>query len=262
MTSKLLAAAIFLLGACSTATSTGDSLSNGLVLTVDVQEREAGRLSALALITLRNVGKRGVSITKTFGYAGAYFELEIRDSNGETLEYPISYELFSDPPYVCLRPGDSYSFTVDLNNWQPSYGGGPPEGPFLSFGLIGGDYTLKAIYREPGPRREKKRCPSARGSTIESEWVQFTLGGPRSANSIRQPVARQIPLVGLRRRPVWAKLTQDGALTYDCDETDNQTEPGGAFARRGNATGLVSPQGEDRQPWRVTGHRRPDCGDG
>jgi len=178
MASRLLITAIFLIGISSAVTfSGGDNVADNLELTVDVQERESGRLTALGTITLSNVGESRVRISKTFGYADVYFEIEIEGPEGEILEYPVSYELFSDPPYVCLRPGESYSFTVDLNNWQPIYGGAPPEGPFLSLGLVGGNYRLRAVYREPGPRREKRRCRSARGATIESDWVEFDFGG-------------------------------------------------------------------------------------
>jgi hypothetical protein len=137
--------------------------------------------SAIAAVTITNVGAGPVALSKTHGFGvqiPSWLSLRIRSEDKASVWYPSGSPdlLLKLPKYVCLGPYEELKWEVDLLHWSPEFGGRREE-QFLSFDLLRGRrYQLQAEYADR-PDRDKRsgvRCPVFRGIVL-SDWVDFTL---------------------------------------------------------------------------------------
>ena len=75
-------------------------------------------------ITFTNISKRTVAFSETFRYnPRQWIGVTIRDAAGQDVPYPFEADLFQLPPFRCLSPGESITWTFRPLRWQPWYGG-------------------------------------------------------------------------------------------------------------------------------------------
>jgi hypothetical protein len=136
----------------------------------------------VATIKAANTGLQPVAITKTFGFSNLFLFFDIEGRSGGKIEYPVNsqFELFSEPAYTCLSPGETMLLEINLRRWYHVLGGSidrtqavPEAGPY-SFNLPSGEYRLKAVYDSPPSREKSHRCPRLNRS-VESDWVDFAI---------------------------------------------------------------------------------------
>jgi len=137
---------------------------------------------------IRNDGDEAVAFTPTFGFPDLYLVIEILDQQDRPIPHPAqaNLELFSDPPYICLRPNQEKTHRVDLFQWHYVIGGtvqtdtAAAPGPY-AFALPDGRYKARLKYESPGAVRHRLCRTSA--STNESDWVSFDVS--RSPQRLR-----------------------------------------------------------------------------
>lgn len=176
---KLLLLVTGLLFSCCTTLQTADSPRQEVQLETSV---ETTGEDPVATIEMTNTGPHAIAVTKTFGLSDLFIHIEIESLSGERVEYPANsqFEIFSEPGYNCLGPGDTMQLEVNLRRWYHVLGGitnrtqaVPETGPY-SFPLRPGKYRLKTVYDAPPSQKKSRRCPRI-DHPIESDWVDFTI---------------------------------------------------------------------------------------
>ena len=141
-----------------------------------------GEAHPVAHVVVTNVAdSSSAAFSKTFGTTdGNWLSFRIEEvSEGRLVPYPIDVDLFEEPEYSCLTPGESVTLQIDLLNWKVLIGGRVDGDEPLGFELPPGDYKVQAVYREPGARR--RRCPAIQGE-VKSSWREFSVP-PQSPQS-------------------------------------------------------------------------------
>jgi hypothetical protein len=117
-------------------------------------------------IVLENQGEQAFRVSRTLGYRG-FFELEIQDQEGSTLEYPIEADYFD---YVirgeCVAPGERTVIVVDLCGWATMLDGLSEPTEDLAFRVTSGS-RLRVTYSEG---YFLNRCRAIDGK-LESDWI-------------------------------------------------------------------------------------------
>ena len=132
-------------------------------------------------ITLRNVGSVPLAVCRCFGIRRTWLYFEIQQAKDHAnADGGPEYDLFSNPPYRCLAPGQAVTMKKNLFRWYAEFGNtllrswGPE-----TYHLQAGSYRLRAAYYDDGQRR-LRRCRTPTG-VVFSEWLQFALPeGPES----------------------------------------------------------------------------------
>ena len=146
-----------------------------LEITADVEERNDGAgIHPVAVVTLTNMGRESVALSRTHCACGLWLALEIEDAGGRRVSYPREapeLTIVSLPRYECVAPAQKIAWTIDLRDFRLEFGGEPRSKP-LSFHLAPGDYRLRARYKDD--RRPHIRCGSSPVETA-SKWTRFTV---------------------------------------------------------------------------------------
>lgn len=178
MASKLLRLLVLWGGcsltACSLATAHDGVPRLRIELSVKTSQVN-GEAHPVAHVVITNVAdSTSAAFTKTFGTTdGNWLSFRIEEvSEGSLVSYPIDVDLFEQPEYFCLAPGESVTLEIDLLNWKVLIGGRVDGDDPLSFELPPGDYRIQAVYHASGGRG--LRCPSIQGA-VKSSWREFSV---------------------------------------------------------------------------------------
>lgn len=131
--------------------------------------------SPVVTATLRNVGDTPLAVCRCFGIRRTWLFFEIQHAGNQTVaDAGPEYDLFSEPPYECLRPGATITITKDLFHWYAEFGGALLQswGPD-AYHLEPGQYRLRVGYYDDGQRR-LRRCPTPAG-TVFSDWLELAV---------------------------------------------------------------------------------------
>ena len=157
---------------------------------VDSSQPSPNAHPATIKVTLRNVGSVPLAICRCFGIRRTWLYFEIQQANDHTIgDAGPEYDLFSNPPYQCLEPGQTLTITKNLFHWYAEFGNtllrswGPE-----TYHLQPDSYRLRAAYHDDGQRR-LGRCRTPMGVAF-SQWFQFTVPNePQSRPSAPAPTA-------------------------------------------------------------------------
>lgn len=116
-----------------------------LAITVSVEAEPSGGDSKVVAV-FANQGSSPIAFTRTFGYgAYAWIGVLIRDEEGTVIPYPVEADLFEQPSFECLYPGESLRWSLDPKSWRFEVSG-ERVGESLSFDLPPGAYTVQVLY--------------------------------------------------------------------------------------------------------------------
>jgi len=134
-----------------------------------------GEVHPVAHVVVTNISDSiPVAFSKTYGTTdGKWLSFRIEDiSDGEFISYPMEIDLFEQPKYLCIPPGDFITWEIDLLNWKVVIGGKIDGNQSFGFQLPPGDYRIQAVYRQTGAPR--LRCPTIEDS-VRSAWQEFSV---------------------------------------------------------------------------------------
>lgn len=127
---------------------------------------------------LRNDSSVAVAVSRTHGFGSTWLRLEIQDAQGRDVRYPselTEYMVRGLPAYVCLEPGQTVKWIVNLNDWDVDFGGKIWQ-RHLRFSFVSGErYRVQATYTDM-PRQ--LACPTINGA-ISSPWTEFVAVTPQ-----------------------------------------------------------------------------------
>jgi hypothetical protein len=152
-----------------------------LSLDATVEARVVGHARhPIVVASLKNVGKTLVAVSKTHGFGAqmsSWLSLRIKQGEVQIPYPPDSPDLLMEAPgYVCLRPGESLKWEIDLLSWTPELGG-KTNTRRLSFALTpGAKYALQAEYSDSPEwaRAAGNRCAPISG-TVVSRTLKFAV---------------------------------------------------------------------------------------
>ncbi|HKO55720.1 MAG TPA: hypothetical protein VJ276_07560 [Thermoanaerobaculia bacterium] len=130
---------------------------------------------SVATVVVMNEGTAPAAVSHTHYSAGRWLTLEIRTAEGERVGYPPETPetvIVTPARYVCLAPGESLTWRIDLRDFQLDFGG-ELHPKHLAFRLPPGEYRLRARYSDRSGRHG--RCSSA-DIDLLSEWIAFAAG--------------------------------------------------------------------------------------
>jgi len=159
--------------ACLSTGVRGALPASSLELHLEVEQALVGGSShPIASIEIKNTAATPVAFSKTFGITNQpWLSLQIQGEDGKQVYYPIEIDVFGQSPdYICLPPEETIRWKIDLESWQPSFGGELADDKY-SFDLAAGRYQIRVRYADD-PARVRAECPGIAGETL-SEWAHF-----------------------------------------------------------------------------------------
>lgn len=173
-----LVSGLFLLLSCTVHQASEESHNVEDALQLEISIDSSNPSDPIATIRFSNEGSRSLAVTRTFGLRDIYLMLEI-EHEGVLMPYPAGsqYEIFGNPGYKCIRPGQTSTLVINLNRWYHVIGGEPQPDqqvpladPPYSFGVSPGSYRIRGVYVSYDEYGE--RCRIIHGP-VRSEWVGF-----------------------------------------------------------------------------------------
>jgi hypothetical protein len=167
-------AVLFSVGGCRTTAPAAESSTPRLELRTEVSSSPV-----TVTIVVRNPTKQCLSVANAFGYRDLFFRLKIEGPENFRATTESSWELFAEPPYRRLQPGDVLRIEVPLHRWRAMVGGTSAScnGEDCAETEVGpGEHRVRVVYVAPRYENAKDRCPRLRATT-ESEWKTFIVPG-------------------------------------------------------------------------------------
>lgn len=167
------AAAILLAGSCSSLNGpAGQVSSQALEIKVRIESAPHPD-SATVHAEFTNTGLVPIALSQTFGFGEfAWIGIRIRDEDGKNVQFYVADEdIFHNPPYRCIRPGEGMSWSIDLWEWRTEVGGSKAqENDSYTFSPSSGRYELQVQYTGSG--EVAGDCREIQG-IARSNWVPF-----------------------------------------------------------------------------------------